>query len=96
MVQPAWGAWLAGLERDMPAGEAIESALRWLAQQTQARQAMVLLPVPHKEQVEFAYIVRERAEELRGLRLRPHHTSLEPTLLRREMWSCDGRCAATR
>ncbi len=89
MVQPAWGAWLAGLERDMPAGEAIESALRWLAQQTQARQAMVLLPVPHKEQVEFAYIVGERAEELRGLRLRPHDTLLEPTLLRRELWSYD-------
>ncbi|MCS6918132.1 MAG: hypothetical protein NZM28_00005, partial [Fimbriimonadales bacterium] len=84
--QPEWGAWLAGLDREAPAGEAIEAALRWLMQQTQAQQALLLLPTPHQDQVEFAYAVGARADELRGFRLRPHDTLLEPTLTRREAW----------
>lgn len=85
--QPEWGAWLAGLDREAPAGEAIEHALRWLMQQTQAQQALLLLPVPNQGLVEFAYVVGERADELRGFRLRPEDTLLEPTLLRRELWN---------
>ncbi|GIV08673.1 MAG: hypothetical protein KatS3mg019_0764 [Fimbriimonadales bacterium] len=85
--QPEWGAWLAGLDREAPAGEVIEDALRWLMQQTQAQQALLLLPTPNQEQVEFTYVVGSRADELRGLRLRPHDTLLEPTIVRREVWN---------
>ncbi|GIV09127.1 MAG: hypothetical protein KatS3mg019_1218 [Fimbriimonadales bacterium] len=85
MEQPAWGVWLAGLERSAP-GEAIENALRWLVERTQSRQGILLLPDPRGEQVEFAYVAGERATELRGFRVRPQDTILEPTLLRREFW----------
>ena len=86
LEQPAWGAWLAGLERGAPAGEAIENALRWLIAQTQAPQGALLLPDPSGAQVEFAYVVGERADELRGFRLLPEDTILAPTLLHREVW----------
>jgi len=84
--QPEWGAWLAGLEQGAPPGEAIENALRWLIARTQAQQGVLLLPDPSGAQVEFAYVAGERADELRGFRLRPEDTVLEPTLLRREVW----------
>lgn len=84
--QPAWGVWLAGLEQGAPPGEAIENTLRWLVEQTQSQQGVLLLSDPRGEQVEFAYVAGERADELRGFRLRPHDTILEPTLLRREFW----------
>ncbi|MCX7992230.1 MAG: GAF domain-containing protein [Fimbriimonadales bacterium] len=84
--QPAWGVWLAGLDTGVPVGEAIESALRWLVDQTQAQQGILLLPDPSGDHVEFAYVAGERAEELRGFRLRPQDTILEPTLARGEVW----------
>ncbi|GIV11542.1 MAG: hypothetical protein KatS3mg020_1033 [Fimbriimonadales bacterium] len=85
--QPEWGAWFAGLDRKAPAGEAIENALRWLMQQTQAQQALLLLPTPNQEQVEFAYVVGSRADELRGFRIRPCDTLLESTIVRRAVWN---------
>ncbi|GIV04499.1 MAG: hypothetical protein KatS3mg016_0074 [Fimbriimonadales bacterium] len=84
--QPAWGVWLAGLEQGAPPGEAIENALRWLVEQTQSQRGILLLPDPRGEQVEFAYVVGERATELHGFRLRSQDTILEPTLLHREVW----------
>lgn len=84
--QPAWGVWLAGLEHGAPPSEAIENTLRWLVEQTESQQAILLLPDPHGEQVEFAYVAGERAAELHGFRVRPQDTILEPTLLRREFW----------
>ncbi len=83
-AQPAWESWLTQLEQGTPAGEVVEQLLRWLMQQTGAQ--IVLLLAPTAEQVEFAYVVGARADELRGVRLRPHDTLLEPTLLRREVW----------
>jgi hypothetical protein len=84
--QPAWGVWLAGLEQGAPPGEAIENVLRWLVEQTQSQRGILLLPVPRGEQVEFAYVVGERATEIHGFRLRPQDTILEPTLLHRAVW----------
>ncbi|MCS7209964.1 MAG: GAF domain-containing protein [Fimbriimonadales bacterium] len=84
--QPEWGAWLTELDRGAPPEEAIASALRWLADQTQAQLGLLLLPDPTGEQVEFAHVVGARADELRGFRLRPHDTLLEPTLLQRTLW----------
>ncbi|MCX7992069.1 MAG: GAF domain-containing protein [Fimbriimonadales bacterium] len=86
MEQPEWGAWLAGLEHGASPGEAIENALRWLVERTEAQQGILLLPSPGGEQVEFAYVVGDRADELRGFRLRPEDTVLEPTLLHRRVW----------
>lgn len=85
--QPEWGVWLSGLDREAPAGEAIEHALRWLMQQTQAQQGLLVLPVPNQDLVEFTYVVGERTDDLRGFRLRPEDTLLEPTLLRRKQWN---------
>ncbi|MCS7301220.1 MAG: GAF domain-containing protein [Fimbriimonadales bacterium] len=84
--QPAWGAWLAELERGAPPGEAIEQTLHWLLQQTGAQVGVLLLPDPSGEQVEFAFVAGARAEELRGFRLRPADTLLEPALARRAVW----------
>ncbi|MCS6922803.1 MAG: GAF domain-containing protein [Fimbriimonadales bacterium] len=84
--QPEWGVWFAGLDGDAPAGEAITQVLRWLQRETQAQQVILLHPDPSGEQVEFAWVVGERANELSGCRLRPQDTLLEPTLLRRERW----------
>lgn len=78
--------WLSNLERGAPAGEAIEQALRWLRAATEAQLVLLLLPDSAREQVEFAYADGERADELRGFRLRPHDTLLELTLLQGEVW----------
>lgn len=84
--QPAWGVWLSGLEQGAPPGEAIENALRWLLEAAAAQVAVLFLPDPSGEGVEFAYVAGERADELRGFRLRPTDALVAPTLLNREVW----------
>jgi len=84
--QPAWGVWLSSLEKGAPPGEAIENALCWLLKATAAQVAILFLPDPSGEQVEFAYVAGERADELRGFRLRPTDALVAPALLNREVW----------
>lgn len=84
--QPAWSVWLSRLDQGAPPGEAIENALRWLLEATAAQVAVLFLPDPSGEQVEFAYVAGERADELRGFRLRPTDALVAPTLLNREVW----------
>jgi hypothetical protein len=84
--QPAWGVWLSRLEQGAPPGEAIEDALRWLLEATAAQVAVLFLPDPSGEGVEFAYVAGERADELRGFRLRPTDALVAPALLNREVW----------
>ena len=84
--QPAWGVWLSGLEQGAPPGEAIEDALRWLLEATAAQVAVLFLPDPSGEGVEFASVAGARADELRGFRLRPTDALVAPTLLNREVW----------
>jgi hypothetical protein len=76
--QPVWGVWLSALEQGAPPGEAIENALRWLLKATAAQVAILFLPDPSGEQVEFAYVAGERADELRGFRLRPSDSLIAP------------------
>ena len=84
--QPAWGVWLSRLDQGAPPGEVIENALRWLLEATAAQVAVLFLPDPSGEQVEFAYVAGERADELRGFRLRPTDALVAPALLNREVW----------
>lgn len=84
--QPEWGAWLSNLAHGAPPGVAIQNALHWLLQATEAQVAILLLPSPSGEQVELAYVAGERADELRGFRLRPNESLLAPTLLSHAVW----------
>ncbi len=86
LAHPNWEEWLNALGRATPPDRVIENALHWLLERTGAQTAFLILPDARGEWIDIAYAAGVEAETLKGLRLRPTETLLEPTLTLGTTW----------
>ncbi|MEN3001044.1 MAG: GAF domain-containing protein [Armatimonadota bacterium] len=83
-ARPEGDSWLRRLQGGVDPFALLDEVLEWTRKQTAAQTALLLLPA--QQEIEFALVSGQGAEELRGLRLRPEETVLDELLQKRTPW----------